>query len=898
MFLSTIILGQTQLQGKVTEDGTGEPVLFGTVALYKEGVLVTGTDTDFDGNYFFSDIDPGTYDVEVSYVGLQTQRITGVVAKEGKVTPLNFKMKEEGVLVDVIEVVGYKVPLIEMDNTTSGATLTAENIEALPTKAISAIAATTAGVSVGQDGNLSVRGARTDATFYYIDGVRVNAANAGNMIPQAEIEQLQIITGGIEARYGDVTGGVISITSKGPSNRFTGGVEAETSKYLDAYGYNLVNANISGPILKKTMENGADRSILGFRLFGQYRNIEDDDPSAVGVYRASRELITRLEENPIDYIEGTAFPAPQFLTSEDIPEPMKTRPNETDRDYNISAKLDARVSDNIDVTFAGSYYDSKNQFTPIPTGGRRIGTFNWVNNPYALRDGFRTSLRLRHKLGRQGASQDEENTSLIRNASYSIQVGYEKGKTSTEDPQHGNNLFNYGYYGISDVSYIRQATEITDTNYMGQTIAIGPPGNETFFGYQGLTAVPGEFTPDPLINTVLSKQDYNEQNGFRNPTQSNVFGMFENVGRVYNRVQKTEEDRYTLNVSSGFDLFPGDSESGKHSIQFGFMYEQRLQRRWQMDPLTIWELMRANINRHIENGVNTDIVLGTFVDPTTGATLEYYAPNDQSSEFKDNKFFKAVREGIDSSITSFVNIDAVHPSELDLGMFSAGELNNQTNLNLNYYGYDYLGNKLSTSTSFDEFFTGTDDEGRRTFNVAPFNPSYIAGYIQDKFTFKDIIFRLGVRLDYYDANTKVLRDPYSFVDVETADQFYARNTELVKPPTVESDYKVYVKDDGGTEVVGYRKGDVWFKPDGSATEGNLLFGGGLVFPSFIEQDELKRNPQLYDRLEDENGDPLLDESGNQIIERYDPNISFTDYDPQLNVMPRLDAVGLLLFQYW
>ena len=70
MFLSTIILGQTQLQGKVTDGTSGESVLFGTVALYKSGVLLTGTETDLDGNYFFSDLDPGTYDVEVTYVGL------------------------------------------------------------------------------------------------------------------------------------------------------------------------------------------------------------------------------------------------------------------------------------------------------------------------------------------------------------------------------------------------------------------------------------------------------------------------------------------------------------------------------------------------------------------------------------------------------------------------------------------------------------------------------------------------------------------------------------------------------------------------------------------------------------------------------------------------------------
>lgn len=186
------IYTETQIQGKVTEESTGEPVLFASVGLYKDGVLVSGTDTDFDGNYFFRGIEPGKYDLEVQYLGLQTTRKTKVKAKAGVVTTVDIIMKEEGVMVDCIEVVGYKVPLVEMDNTTSGSVLIApkkglankvkkvfrkkrkKKLESLPSKSMSALAATSAGISVSQD-NISVRGSRSQSTFYYIDGVRVNA---------------------------------------------------------------------------------------------------------------------------------------------------------------------------------------------------------------------------------------------------------------------------------------------------------------------------------------------------------------------------------------------------------------------------------------------------------------------------------------------------------------------------------------------------------------------------------------------------------------------------------------------------------------------------------------------------------------------------------------------------
>src|SRR5690606_33777680 len=118
-----------------------------------------------------------------------------------------------------------------------------------------------------------------------------------------------------------------------------------------------------------------------------------------------------------------------------------------------------------------------------------------------------------------------------------------------------------------------------------------------------------------------------------------------------------------------------------------------------------------------------------------------------------------------------------------------------------YYGYDYLGNKIPFSTTFDDFFTAVDAEGRRTLPVAGNKPIYTAAYIQDKFTFRDIIFRLGVRVDRYDANTQVLKDPYSLYEIMTADDFFNQgNVEDPRPPAVQDDWKVYVVSEGSTEV--------------------------------------------------------------------------------------------------
>ncbi len=66
------------LQGTITDAETGEPIIFGTVAIIKNGQVVTGTDTDLDGFYAITDLLPGLYDVEFSYTGYAPQKITDV----------------------------------------------------------------------------------------------------------------------------------------------------------------------------------------------------------------------------------------------------------------------------------------------------------------------------------------------------------------------------------------------------------------------------------------------------------------------------------------------------------------------------------------------------------------------------------------------------------------------------------------------------------------------------------------------------------------------------------------------------------------------------------------------------------------------------------------------------
>ncbi|MEM1319052.1 MAG: carboxypeptidase regulatory-like domain-containing protein [Bacteroidota bacterium] len=868
VLVSTMAMAQTSIYGKIKDaDADGEGLIGANVALFENGVLVAGQSTDFDGNYKI-DIDPGTYDIEVSYVGYPTKRTTGVLVKAGQATKLDIELgagdEGTGITLSDVIVTAYKVPLIEQDNTTSGQTITGEQIRNLPTKDVTALAAQAAGLSQADEGdNITVRGSRDNATDYYIDGIRVRGS--GSLIPQSEIDQLQVITGGIEAQYGDVTGGIISITTKGPSSRYTGALEVETSRYLDAYDYDLLSGNLSGPIIRN--KDGA--SVLGFRISGQYRHRLDDDPPGTDIFRVKDEVLADLEENPIRRIGATKIPAAEFLTEDDV-EVLDFQPNEQDERVDLTAKIDARLSDAIDVTFTGSYSIEEDRFTP---GGGSLTGANWrllntQNNPTDTDVRYRGNFRFRHRLsGASGLSAEgsdaaaAKKSSLIQNAQYTLQFGYEKREFDRSDPRHGDNFFNYGYIGNFDYQWVPVA---------GPTPVGGRPISNIDYRQEFLGYTPGTVNPGLAnYNDISDAGDINDFVALNGQFVGNVteaWNFHTNVNQVFNSYNLRENEIYTLNVSSSFDLVPGGTaEKGRHSIQFGILYEQRFNRGYDLAPRGLWNVARLQANRNIL-GVDTTNIIGVF-DP--GAPFNTFPGLDTIPQYgtltdtpEGLLFYQRVREATNQGLGEYVNVDGLTPDQLSLDMFSPQELTDQ-NL-LNYWGYDYLGNPLGNDVTFDDFFNAVDANGVRTFPVATDQPIYTAAYIQDKFTFRDIIFRLGLRVDRFDANTKVLRDPFSLYEIQNAADFYAETGEA-RPPAVQDDFKVYVEGEGSNTVRAFRRGEQWYFPDGNpANDGNVIFGGQVVTPKLAdpENSDIKRTG-------------------------FDTNLSFEDYEPQINWMPRL-----------
>lgn len=158
-FAQMLCAQSSMLTGKVTDEK--DPIVGASVKVTQGTNFVRGTVTDLEGNFRLS-LYPGVYDLEVSYTGFQSQRITGCVVLEGQINKIPNVVMANSILSEVV-VTSYKVPLIQQDNISGGQILTSDQIKNLPTRKVNALIATTPGTTTIDGGAVGIKGSRSNS---------------------------------------------------------------------------------------------------------------------------------------------------------------------------------------------------------------------------------------------------------------------------------------------------------------------------------------------------------------------------------------------------------------------------------------------------------------------------------------------------------------------------------------------------------------------------------------------------------------------------------------------------------------------------------------------------------------------------------------------------------------
>jgi len=142
---NNVISEQSALRGNISDVNTGDPIPFANLIVYNNGEVVAATTTDFDGRYSIKPINPGYYDVIVSFVGYESTEMKGVQVNAGKITFQDFKMQAAALSLDEVQIAEYKVPLINKVEPRRVGSVTAEEIAKIPERKANSRASTVAG---------------------------------------------------------------------------------------------------------------------------------------------------------------------------------------------------------------------------------------------------------------------------------------------------------------------------------------------------------------------------------------------------------------------------------------------------------------------------------------------------------------------------------------------------------------------------------------------------------------------------------------------------------------------------------------------------------------------------------------------------------------------------------
>ncbi len=255
IFIPSVILAQStgSIGGKVVDVKDGSPLIGATIKI--EGSKM-GATTDENGEYVILNVDVGTYNVIASFIGYEEKKVVGVKVSVDQKTKVDFELSTGVITTEVIEVQAQRKGI---DVEQSGRIIESQNIQNSGVRGVTNIVSKTAGVVQDErGGSLNIRGGRNNENIIIVDGVETTNPLDGSsraFVPNNLLSEISVLTGGFGAEYGNVLSGVINVSTRSGTDRYTGSLEVITDEFTGRWidtksqGYNLYNLTFGGPII-------------------------------------------------------------------------------------------------------------------------------------------------------------------------------------------------------------------------------------------------------------------------------------------------------------------------------------------------------------------------------------------------------------------------------------------------------------------------------------------------------------------------------------------------------------------------------------------------------------------------------------------------------------------------
>src|SRR3984885_5463982 len=240
----------TSLDGIITDSGNA--VIPGaTVTLTRTSTTTSRTTaTNKNGEYQFSQVAPGRYELTVASSGFATTKKTGIELLVSQPATVNVSMRVASVTSEV-SVSAAAQPILNTTDATLGNAFTGQQIESLPIESrnvpdllslqpgVTYLGRTDSNTGTQSNGNTtsdsrsgSVNGGRSDQANITLDGIDVNDVNNGFAftsvlrVSQDAIADFRVTTSNPNAEDGRSSGAQIALVTKSGTNALHGAIYA------------------------------------------------------------------------------------------------------------------------------------------------------------------------------------------------------------------------------------------------------------------------------------------------------------------------------------------------------------------------------------------------------------------------------------------------------------------------------------------------------------------------------------------------------------------------------------------------------------------------------------------------------------------------------------------------
>ena len=264
--------------GRVIDATTGESA---------DGALLAVENTSLrtlsapDGRFIIVAVPPGERSVSVELIGYASIMIEGVLVRAGQPTRLDVELSPQALELPGVVAEVERVRLVEPEISATHEVVLASELRELPMDEVAEAVELAPGVSDGH-----FRGGRIGQETYVVDGLefknQFEASTQGPALqhPPDALEEIEVVTGGVGARFGSALSGVVRYTTRrGDADVWRGSAMLRTDHWAPEAvfrGFTALALSAGGPV--RGLGDGAT-------LFGSVlaQGMLDSEPRARGL---------------------------------------------------------------------------------------------------------------------------------------------------------------------------------------------------------------------------------------------------------------------------------------------------------------------------------------------------------------------------------------------------------------------------------------------------------------------------------------------------------------------------------------------------------------------------------------------------------------------------------------